>query len=205
LGTLGYLSNADKLNGGISATAYFFNENSYNVKSSVVADISGFLTYDFKLIELSLLASAYFNNGSSTDIFTGLMLDRTFYSGDKRFLIDPTIAVYAGSQHFYQEYYSTNRLGNRKSQGKGNSTGISQTSVSSLIEIQDVSQFNLLNIELSIPLQYYYKQFIFSFSPVWALPQTSATITTEDAIITEDLESTFYFSLGVSYWFGFKK
>lgn len=205
LGSVGYMSHAEKLNGGISGTAYFFNEDSYNVKSSVVADISGFLSYNLKLIEVSLMASTYFNDGSSADIFTGLTLNRTFYSNDQQFLINPTIAVYAGSQHFYQEYYSTSRLGNRKSQGKGQSASDSETEVSTLVEIQDVSQFNILNIELSLPLQYYYKQFIFSFSPVLAIPQTSATITTEDDVFTEDLESTFYFSAGISYWFYTKK
>ena len=204
LGSLGYMSHAENLNGGISGTAYFFNEDSYNVKSSVVADISGFLSYDFKVLEVSLLASTYFNNGSSADIFTGLTLNRTFFSSNQQFLINPTIAVYAGSQHFYQEYYSTSRLGNRKSQGKGQSINDLPTEVSTLVEIQDVSQFNILNVELSLPLQYYYKQFIFSLTPVLAIPQTSATITTEDMIITEDLESTFYFSAGISYWFNTK-
>ena len=75
LGSLGYMSHAENLNGGISGTAYFFNEDSYNVKSSVVADISGFLSYDFKVLEVSLLASTYFNNGSSADIFIGLTLN----------------------------------------------------------------------------------------------------------------------------------
>ena len=204
LGSLGYMSHTENLNGGISGTAYFFNEASYNVKSSVVADISGFLSYDFKVLEFSLLASTYFNDGSSADIFTGLTLNRVFFSNDQQFLINPTIAVYAGSQHFYQEYYSTSRLGNRKSKGKGQSINDSPTEVSTLIAIQDVSQFNILNVELSLPLQYYYKQFIFSLTPVLAIPQTSATITTEDMIITEDLESTFYFSAGISYWFNTK-
>ncbi|SEK30504.1 hypothetical protein SAMN04488008_101236 [Maribacter orientalis] len=204
LGSLGYMSHTENLNGGISGTAYFFNEASYNVKSSVVADISGFLSYDFKVLEFSLLASTYFNDGSSADIFTGLTLNRVFFSNDQQFLINPTIAVYAGSQHFYQEYYSTSRLGNRKSKGKGQSINDSPTEVSTLVEIQDVSQFNILNVELSLPLQYYYKQFIFSLTPVLAIPQNSATITTEDMVITEDLESTFYFSAGISYWFNTK-
>ncbi|WP_339656486.1 hypothetical protein [uncultured Maribacter sp.] len=201
LGSLGYMSHAESINGGISATAYFFNEDSYNVKSSVVADISGFLSYDLKFLEVSLLASTFFNDGSSADIFTGVTLNHLFFSNDKQFLINPTIAIYAGSQHFYQEYYSTSRLGNRKSLGKGQSINESPTTVSTLVEIQDVSQFNILNVELSLPLQYYYKQYIFSLTPVLSIPQSSATITTEDMVISEELESTFYFSAGISYWF----
>ncbi|MFT6795287.1 MAG: hypothetical protein ACJART_000419 [Maribacter sp.] len=133
------------------------------------------------------------------------MLDRVFYSNDQVFLINPTIAVYAGFQYFYREYYSTSRLGNRKSQGNGQGTGISEPSVSTLIEIKDVFKFNILNVELSSPLQYYYKQFIFSLSPILALPQTSTTTMTEDELITEDLQSTFYFSAGIRYWFDTKK
>ncbi|WP_190811330.1 hypothetical protein [Flagellimonas sp. S3867] len=200
----GYVSDAEKFNGGISGTAYFFNEDSYNVKSEIVGDISGFLSYDFKALEVSLMASTYFNDGSSADIFTGLILDRIFYSNDKNFLIDPTIAVYAGSQYFYQEYYRTSRLGNRKVRGQGQ-TGASNIAAATTIEIEEASEFNILNVELSLPIQYHHKRFILSFTPALALPQSSATITVEDSIIAEDLKSVFYFSVGMSYWFNTKK
>ena len=195
----GYMSNSDKLSGGISGTAYFFNEDSYNVQSETVGDITGMLGYDFKAIEVLLSASSYFNKESSADIFVRAMIDRTFYAADNNLLISPSISINAGSQYFYQEYYNTSRLGNRKGDGKGSMS--SEPSVVSTVEIQEASKFNLLNIELSLPLQYYHNQFIFSFTPVLAFPQSSATITTTDAIITEDLENIFYFSAGISYWF----
>ncbi|PWL37626.1 hypothetical protein DKG77_15110 [Flagellimonas aquimarina] len=204
LANLGYLTQGEKLGGGISGTAYFFNEDSYNVQSEIIADISGFLSYNFKVLEISLMASTYFNDGSSADIFTGLMLDRIFYSNDQNFLIDPTISIYGGSQYFYQEYYLTSRLGNRKGQGQGQGTGGTNTAAT-MVEIEEASEFNILNVELSLPVQYHHKQFIFSFAPTLALPQSSATITTEDSVITEDLESVFYFSAGISYWFNTKK
>ncbi len=56
-------------------------------------------------------------------------------------------------------------MGNRKGQGSGLDTGSSEPSTPTSIEIQDVSQFNILNVELSLPLQYYYKQFIFFLFP----------------------------------------
>ena len=199
LGSVGYLYSGDPLSGGISGTLYYFNEDSYNVKSMVVGDISGFLSYDLKALEISVLASTYFNDGSSADIFTGFMLDRIFYSKNKRFLVDPTISIYAGTQYFYQEYYRNNRLGNRKDQGQG--SGSSDPGISTNIDIQEVSDFNILSIELGAPAQYYHKNFVFSFYPVLAIPQSSATILTDDGIIEEDLESTFYFSVGISYFF----
>lgn len=205
LTTLGYRSVKEKISGGVSGTAYFFNEDSYNVKSSVKGDIIGFLSYDLNLFEVTVMASTYFNDGSTTDFFAGFMLDHIFYGIDRNFLIDPSIGIYAGSQNFYEAYYSTNRLGNRKggSQRQGSSGPSSNTAAT--VELREASKFTILNVELSIPLQYYHKQFVFSFTPVLALPQSSATITTEDTIITEDLESTFYFSAGISYWLNPKK
>jgi len=199
----GYMFDSKKWSGGISGTAYFFNEDSYNVQSETVGDITGMLGYDLDAFEITLTASSYFNKESSADIFTGLILDRTFYTADNSLLINPSIAIYAGSQYFYQEYYSTSRLGSRKGQGKGSS--VTEPSISTNVEIKEASEFSLLNIELSLPLQYYHKQFIFSVTPTWAFPQTSATITTEDTVITEELENVFYWSVGISYWFYTKK
>ncbi len=199
----GFLFEWKKWHAGISGTAYFYSEDSYNVRSETVGDLSGFLTYDLSIMDASLLASTFFNNGSSADIFAGLMLDKPIYSSDRSFVIDPTLTIYAGSQYFYEEYYNTSRLGNRKGQGAG--SGNTQPLFTNLVEIKEASKFQVLNIEVGLPMQYQHKHFIFSFTPVLALPQSSASITTEDAVITEELKSTFYFSAGISYWFHPKK
>lgn len=199
LTSVGYTFDSNKISGGISGTLYLFNEESYNVSSEILGDITAMFGYDFKAVELTMAASSYFNEGSSADFFAGLLIDRTFYSADNKFWINPGISLYAGSQYFYQEYYRTSRLGNRK--GKGSGSGGTGTVVTEMIDISEAEKFNLLNVEFSLPLKYYHNQFIFAFNPVLALPQNSATITTETEIITEDLEPVFYWSLGVSYWF----
>lgn len=200
--TVGYIFDTKKWRGGISGTGYFYNEDSYNVLSEVVGDFTGILSYDLEAFELSLSASSYFSN-SSADIFVGFMADRTFYAAKNKLLIDPGISLYAGSQYFYEEYYSTSRLGNRKGEGKG--SGSSEPTMVTSVEITEASEFNFLAVELSLPLQYYHNSFIFSVTPVLAIPQSSATITSEDAVISENLESVFYFSAGISYWFNTKK
>ena len=199
----GFIFNSLKISGGISGTAYFFNENSYNVRSEIIGDITGILSYDLKFMEIALSASTYFNKESSVDIFTGLKLDRTFYTLGNKLLLNPGISLYAGSQYFYQEYYSSSRLGNRKGKGKG--TIVTEPSTSTVVEIKEASEFNLLNLELSLPVQFYHKQFIFSFTPSLSFPQSNATISTEDIIIKEDLKNTFYWTIGISYWFYTKK
>ena len=200
--TVGFIVDTKKWRGGISGTGYFYNEDSYNVLSEVVGDFTGILSYDLKAFELSISASSYFSN-SSADIFVGFMVDRTFYAAENKLLIDPRISLYAGSQYFYEEYYSTSRLGNRKGEGKG--SGSSEPTMVTSVEITEASEFNFLAVELSLPLQYYHNSFIFSVTPVLAIPQSSATITSEDAVISENLESVFYFSAGISYWFNTKK
>lgn len=198
LATAGYLFDSLKWSGGVSGTAYFYNENSYNVQSEVVADITGILGYDLKALELSVYVGSYFNKNSSPDIFLGLLVDHTFHAFDRSLLMTPRASLFAGSQYFYQEYYSTSRLGNRKGQGKGSGgTGSMETTK---VEIVEASEFKLLNMELSLPLQYHHKHFIFSFTPVWAFPQSSATLTTEDGVFEEELDNVFYWSAGISYW-----
>lgn len=203
--TGGYLFDTDKWSGGISGTAYFFNEASYNVQSEVVADITGLLSYDFKVLELSIYASSYFNKNSSPDLFLGFLADKTIYAFERNLIITPRISVFAGSQYFYEEYYTTSRLGSRKGTGSGSGQGGTTTETITNVEIAEASEFNILNMELSLPIQLHQKHFIFSFTPTWAFPQTSATLTTDEGVFEEDLENVFYWSLGISYWFNTKK
>jgi len=203
--TGGYLFDSEHWSGGVSGTAYFYNDASYNVQSEVVADLTGLVSYGFKLAEISLYASSYFNKNSNPDIFLGAILDRTFYAMDQHLLIAPRFSVFAGSQYFYEEYYTTSRLGNRKSgsggQGSGQGGATDSGTEVTTVQISEASEFNVLNMELSLPIQYHFDQFILSFTPSWAFPQTSATLTTNDAIFQEDLKNVFYWSVGISYWF----
>ncbi len=200
----GYLFDGNKWSGGLSGTAYFYNQDSYNVQSEVVADVTGLLSYDLKLLELSVYVSSYFNKNSSPDLFLGFIVDKPIYTMNKQLLIDPKFSIFAGSQYFYQEYYTTSRLGNRKGQGKGQGS-TTTTEVVTNVEIAEASEFNVLNLELGLPIHYQHKHFIFSFTPTWAFPQTPATLTTDDGVYIEDLKNVFYWSAGISYWFKTKK
>ena len=195
----GYNFNSNNFSGGISGTAYFFNDESYNVMSSVFGDLTGIISYDFEVMEATFSLSSYFNDDSSTDFITGLMFDRTFYAINKNLMIIPSISLYAGTQYFYEQYYRSSRFGNRKGKSMGNSG--SETEESNMINIDEVQEFKVLNIELAIPLHYNYRHFIFSFYPMMAFPQSSATIINEDTIVEEDLKPVFYWSAGISYWF----
>jgi len=201
LATVGYRFNSNKFSGTLSGTKYFFNDKSYSIQSEVEGDISAILSYDLGFLETSLITSAYFSKNSNTDFFIGAQIAKSLFAIDKSLEIKPTFNIYAGSQYFYQEYYRYNRIGNRK----GNMAGQNQQSTTTVLGIEEVNKFNILNVELSMPIRYYYKSFIFSFVPQWAFPQSNATITLENTTIKEDLKNIFYWSAGVSFWFNTKR
>ena len=93
----------------------------------------------------------------------------------------------------------SNRLGNgQRGSGNGNNSS-SQTTTN--VTIQESEKFNLMAIELSLPIWYVQKPFTVSFLPTLVFPQNEATIVTEDTLVTENLEETFYWMIGLSYEF----
>lgn len=198
--TAGYQFNSKKLSGLLSGTKYFFSKDSYSIQSEIEGDLTATLGYDLSLFKISLTASSYFSSNSSTDFFGGIQLDKSIYALDDNFEITPTFNIFGGSQYFYQEYYTYNRLGNRK--GKSN---LENPSINNSIAIKEVNQFNVLNLEISLPIQFQSNSFLFSITPHWAFPQSNATITTNEIILKEDLKNIFYWSGGISYWLNTKK
>ena len=197
----GYLFESKKWSGGIVATGYFYNDESYNVQSEVSSSISGLLSYDLDYMELSVSLGSFFNSGNNTDFFTSFFIERAFINEKETLLFKPSVGISGGTQNFYEAYYQSNRLGNRKGQGAGNSNQMESTTIT----FEESSSFNILNIELSTPIEYHHKSFIFSFTPAVSFPQSSATIITEDTVFEEDLDSVFYWTVGISYWFSTKK
>lgn len=193
----GYLHISDAFNWGFSGTAYMYNEQSYNVASETVGDISAYLGYDFKLLEVALSASTYFTDNGSTDFFVSLVTERSFYALEENLLISPSFTLEAGSRYFYEQYYQTSRLGNRKGKNLG---GGGTSPVGEPLILSEASQFTVLNFEVSVPVHYFYESFIFTFSPTVAFPQGSSTITTDTIVLKEDLSAVWYWMVGIRYW-----
>lgn len=208
LGTLGYEFSIKKFEGDISFTKYFFNSDSYNVISEVEADVTGSFRYDFKVINLVASAISFFNNNSDADILLSSEISHDFVTKNQKFQISPTIGAYFGSQNFYEQYYINNRFGsgrgtgNRQgsSNGQGSQQGTSDTSQTALV-LNESEKFNLLAIEFSVPIWYVSKPVIIAFLPVLAIPQNPATLTVNDVVFEEDLETTFYWIIGMAYSF----
>jgi len=196
----GYMYDKKKFSTGISATAYLYSDYSYNVQSQMLGAIWAYVAYDFKIVNLTLTGSSNFTKDGEVDFFTGAILDHAFFALDSSLIIAPGISLYGGTQNFYEQYYNNGSSG--KPMGNGGSHGSSgQGGSDSSIYINEVSKFNILNIELSLPIQYYYKSFIFSFTPSYAFPQSPSTFIYGESIVEEELNNVFYFYVGVGYWF----
>ena len=198
--TAGFDFSIKKLDGDISITKYFFNEDSYNVISEVEADITAQLVYDFNVVNLGIASSLYFNSNGNSDVFLSSEVSHDFVSNNEKFQISPTAGLYLGSQNFYEQYYINNRFGNgRGQQGQGNNN-LTQTPATN-INLSESEKFGLMAIEFSLPIWYVKEPWLFSFLPAYVLPQNPATITVDDVVFEEDLENAFYWIFGIAYQF----
>ena len=196
--TAGFDFSIKKLDGDVSITKYFFNENSYNVISEVDADLTAQLVYDFKVVNLGLTSSIYFNSDGNNDIFLSSEISHDYISKSEKFQISPTAGFYLGSQNFYEQYYINNRFGGGRGQQQSQGNGSTQ---STQIEIKESEKFGLMAIEFSLPIWYVEEPWIFSILPAYVIPKNPATLTVDDIIFEEDLENTFYWIVGIAYMF----
>lgn len=203
--TVGFDFTSKNLSGDISATKYFFSEDSYNVISEVEADISASLTYDFDFMNVLITASTYINNNNSSDFFLSSELSHDFISNNQKFQISPTAGVYLGSQNFYEEYYINNRIGSDRGSGNGNGSGSGSGSTIetiTTISIQESEKFDVMAFEFSLPMWYAAESFTFSMLPALVIPQSKGNIIVDEVLVEEDLKETFYWMVGLSYNFG---
>lgn len=200
--TAGIDFNIKNFYGDLSATKYFFNDKSYTVISGVEADITASLLYDFKIVNLSVAASAYFSENSTSDFFLSSEISHDFTTSDNAFIISPTAGVYLGSQNFYEQYYIYNRFGSRSGSGHGNGPGGGgEPIITTEVVMTESEEFGIMAYELSLPMSYTSNSFTFSFLPVVAIPQNEATLTVDGEVFKEELEDTFYWMVGLAYRF----
>lgn len=180
----------------ISATKYFFKEDSYKVNSEVEADLTAHIVYDFDIINLALIASSYFNDNGSTDFFLTSDISHDFITTNNKFQFSPSVGICLGSQNFYVEHYINRQKGN----GSGSMDGNNDQSNSNLT-IQENEKFTIMAIEIGFPMWYHSKSLTFSFLPMLVLPQNEAQLVIDETTYEEDLKNIFYWMIGIRYRF----
>ncbi|TWF42274.1 hypothetical protein FHW36_10229 [Chitinophaga polysaccharea] len=200
--TAGYMFSQGNFEGEISASKFFYNTLSDNVRSEVKGDAHASLTYDFNGI-IAATAEGYMNFGSKTDYLTKLALEHSFDLFNDRLNITPTVAANAGTQHYYDNYYNNRHLSPVVNVSKKKKQ---RQPPAVTADMSNASNFTVLDEELSLPISYtIHKRLSFSFEPTYAIPLHPAvlTLTTlatkESTVKVERLHNQFYWSLGITY------
>jgi len=189
--TTGYDFYLKNFNAGISGTKYFFNNKSYTVKSALSGNVSAYMNYDFDIVDVYIDGSVYFSN--TADFILGAAVSHTFYAANDNLTITPAVYLNAGTQNYYSNYNNNLRFG-RHMPGGGSSSSMGAG-------MGGAGSFYILDYELGLPVSYTINKFIFSFSPVFAIPVNPATITNNQDTYKEELSNNFFWSVGVSYKF----
>lgn len=178
----------DNLYGGISFSKYFYSSGSTRITSAISSILNTYLNYDLADIitpELSVSYSISSRNVHN-DLFInpGLMrvftIDEVFNSGNS-IEISPEGSLNIGTQNFYNGYFSRRR------------NGISAADQSNL------TKFNLLDYEATLPIRYKTEKYIVSFIPSYSFPQNKLPDNITSKLANK--RSLFYFEASVLFKF----
>lgn len=154
---------SDHFNGNIFYTQFLYKDQSTLVQSALKSQTGINLAYTNKIVNLNGGLDLKFSN--KTDIGATFGLDHLFIfnKGMKNaaIAIDPSVYAYAGTQQFSNTYLE-----------KRNFLGFPITQQTT----EDVTQFNILSYELSMPVVFVLGKFNASITPAYVLPQSLVTV-----------------------------
>ena len=185
---------ADNLSGSASYAKLFYNSTSTQIASAISSTLNANFAYNISDIISPSISSDYnFNKqGIGNDVFVNLGLTHDFITegilGAKDILlISPTVTANTGTQNFYDEYLTKKKVKTAKRAAAQNAL-LAQY-------INKLSQYSLLDYEISAPVEYKSGHFIFQFTPTYALVKNQLPKEIQARISNQ--QSVFYFETGV--------
>ena len=175
----------DHFNGGFNLDKFYYNKNSISVRANTKESVGINGQYGNDWVEPQVTADVNVNK-KSTDFVTGLLLDHTFYFDKNTLQVMPAVAMYAGTQHYYDEYLN-NRI-QRKD----------KTAQTKKI-LANASKFKPLDYELSAKVTYRVTKWLFTLTPTYAIPVNPSVLALPKQTITEKLTNTFFVELDVCH------
>ena len=199
----GYHFNTGNYDGQLTITKYFYNSQSTSVTSEISASAEYQSGYDFGFMKTTFTGTL--NLGNKPD-FAGLLgLEHRFSLIENKLDITPTFAVAASTQNYYSDYYKSRRYTIKRK------TGTTQTATENISgTVVNASSFKILDYEPNMPIEYTIGKCVISFIPTYSIPvnpalvdiqTTKANGTIVNRTKTEQLENTFYWTLGISILF----
>ena len=189
--TAGYDFNSvnEKFSGSVYASKYFTSSSSYSVHGEVKGAVGTSLYYKLGPVSLDGGVDVSFSN--KTDIGLNLGLSHAFEFGDGSFAVTPTALVNAGTQNFYEGYF-TNRKYSAKRKRR-------QTTNPNAIKVIVVKKnFSVLDYELSLPFDYTKTKWGLFFTPMYSVPVNGFKYSINNGLTykSETLSNTFYVEVG---------
>lgn len=171
----------DVFDADISYTHNFYSQYSTQVGSEVMGTAAADLSYDFDLVQLSV--NGEFSFGSSSDIGLSSALSKSIdieFKKGSLLNITPTATAYAGTQNLYAVYLVTrsqkavhgknSHAANASSKNPHASANSAATTTTTTTVTKEYARFNMLDVDISLPISYTYKKFTFAITPVMAIP-----------------------------------
>jgi hypothetical protein len=189
----GYDYYGKKMAAGISLSEYIFNDLSYSVQAEMSTYLNACAGYDFSLFMLFADASLGFSDG--TDVFLGAEISKPFFLFKNKLRITPAAIINAGSQKYYNEYYTMRSGTTGQGMGKGR-MGQSSTTIQTT-QIQEYDKFEILDYEADLQVSYKIKNIRLFVSSTWTFPVNPATFVSDTGNYEEELKNGFYWSSGI--------
>ena len=210
----GYSFSAGKFDAGVYASKFFYSNASFAVGSELKGLAGIYLGYNLGPVSIGGGGDLLFS--TNTDISANLNLSHTFEIGEENnhWTIAPTIQANSGTQFFNEAYYEFRKFtfpttsgnsgssnGSGKGSGKGhsnssNSGSSTTTTTVKKVTFYDRNRFTILDVELSVPINYERKHWGLYANPVVAFPTNAASFAIDNALQKEKLSTIFFTEIG---------
>lgn len=181
---------------GISIAEYIFSDESYAIQAEMSTYLNAYVGYDFSAFMVYADASLGFSEG--TDLFLGAEINRSFYAMRNKLRITPAMYINAGSQRYYNEYYT--QRSTQTGSGKGKGMGAAQPAPQS-VRLTESDKFQVLDYEADVQVSYSIGNIRIYISPTWTFPINPSTVVSDQGVYEEDLKNGFYWSSGIRFTF----
>jgi len=187
--TIGYQNVGTQWISGVYVTKPFYKESSALVQSALKAQSGVSLAYQTTIVNINAGADVKFSDKVDYGATAGLDHIIRIENNDKSVIVlDPAVYAYAGTQNFQRTYYKKNNSGFLLFPGSNQQV------------TEEVSRFNVLAYEATMPLIYAKGKVMLIATPAYILPQNLVTVANRPDL-SERGQNTFYATLTAKYTF----
>lgn len=180
----GYDHSFGDVDAGVNVDKFFYNKKTTSIRGNSKGSAGIYGQYNNDWIEPQV--SFDLNFGKKTDYVLNVQLDHDFKFLHSTLEILPTVAMNAGTRHFYDEYF-VNRLTKKDKTLKIKNA------------LKDAGKFNPLDYELSVKVTYRVTQWLFTLTPTYVIPVNPVTITFPKTTFTEKISNSFFVELDICH------